>query len=362
MKKALITGIMGQDGSYLAELLLSKGYAVHGILLKSEESCSLIDAKNSKNLHLYEGDLTDNLFINQVVSDVCPDEIYNLAAQSSVSKSFECPEYTGNVNGLGLIRLIEAVRKKNLSSKIYQASSCEMFGKSLPPQAEKTPFNPMNPYASAKVYAYHCMLNYRATYKMFICSGILFHHESPRRSSDFVTRKITQSVANIVAGKQNKLFLGNLDVKRDWGFAPEYVQAMWLMLQIESPDDFVIGTGQSHTVRDFVERAFACAGIEISWQGNGLDEIGVVTKVFDNAHQIVKSGDVVVEVSPNFFRAVDVNHLRADISKATKMLDWKPRVMFDELVKIMIDHDLKMCGLGLDRLGVEKGTLYYAEN
>lgn len=328
MKKAVITGITGQDGSYLAELLLSKGYQVHGMILKGE---SVRDELAGK-VTLHNGSLDDDLLINRLIKEVMPDEVYNLGAQSNVRKSFDMPTYTGDITGLGVVRLLEAIRKYKPDTKLYQASSCEMFGNMSAPQSEATSFAPLNPYASAKVYAYHCIKNYRDAFGMFACSGILFHHESPRRPVEFVTRKITHAVASIVAGKQKKLILGNLDVRRDWGFAPEYVEVMWQMLQQEKPRDFVVGTGNSNTVRDFVEQAFLHVGIVLSWHGNVLDEVGMV------------DGNILVEVSKQFFRPVDGHYLEADIADIKADLGWSPKVSFNELIAIMVDADLRRVG------------------
>lgn len=352
MKKALITGITGQDGSYLAEFLLSKGYEVHGIIRRSSSfNTGRIDHiyvdpnEEEKRLLLHYGDLSDPGVISELIWRVQPDEVYNLGAQSHVKVSFDMPEYTGNVTGLGTTRILEAIRRSGSKTKYYQASSSEMFGAMPAPQSEKTPFYPRSPYAAAKLYSYWMTVNYRESYDIFACNGILFNHESPRRGETFVTRKITRALASILAGKQKKLYLGNLDAKRDWGFAPEYVEAMWLMLQVEKPDDFVIGTGESYSVREFVEKTFAYAGIEVAWQGSGIDEVGLVKQSFGSVQSIVKPGDTVIEIAPRYFRPAEVDHLQADISKAKKLLGWQPRVTFDELVKIMVDYDLKLYGV-----------------
>jgi len=347
MKRALITGITGQDGSYLAEFLLSKGYEVHGIIRRSSTfNTQRIDHiyvdphEPAARLFLHYGDLSDGGVVSTIVSKVRPDEVYHLGAQSHVKVSFDMPEYTGDVTGLGTTRLLEAIRRSGYYSKFYQASSSEMFGAAGAPQHEKTPFYPRSPYAAAKTYAYWMTINYREAYNMFACNGILFNHESPRRGETFVTRKITRAVAAILTGKQKKLYLGNLDSKRDWGFAPEYVEMMWLMLQHHQADDYVVGTGESHTVREFIEKSFAYAGIQLAWQGNGVDEKAVVTDVLSDYAQHVNPGDVPIEIDPRYFRPTEVDHLQADISKAREKLCWEPRVTFDELVKIMVDYDL----------------------
>lgn len=364
MKRALITGITGQDGSYLAEFLLSKGYEVHGIIRRSSTfNTHRIDHiyvdphEPGAKLFLHYGDLSDSGQIMNLIYNVQPDEIYHLGAQSHVRVSFDMPEYTGDITALGTTRILEAIRRSGIKTKFYQASSSEMFGASLPPQNEKTPFYPRSPYAAAKVYAYWMTVNYREAYKIFACNGILFNHESPRRGETFVTRKITRALAHILAGKQKKLYLGNLNAKRDWGFAPEYVEAMWLILQQDEPDDYVIGTGESHSVREFVEKAFSYAGIEIEWRGEGAEEKGIVSsidstildKILSNSNSFessfIKVGDVLIEIDPKYFRPTEVEHLQADITKARKKLGWEPRVRFDELVMIMVDYDLKLLGL-----------------
>jgi len=326
MKKALLTGITGQDGSYLAELLLSKGYEVHGIIRRSSTfNTRRIEHLYNKYIHdqpgsffLHYGDLTSIDTIVDLIYNVKPDEVYNLAAQSHVKVSFEMPEYTGNVTGLGTIRILEAIRKSKIPVRFYQASSSEMFGSSPPPQNEQTPFCPQSPYAAAKLYSYWVTKNYREGYNMFACNGILFNHESPRRGETFVTRKITRAIARILKGQQKVLFLGNLDAKRDWGYAPEYVEAMWLMLQQPNPDDYVIGTGVSYSVRDFVEEAFDYAGLD--WKKY-------------------------VRVDPKYFRPNEVEYLMADSSKARECLGWFPKVSFRDLIRIMVDADLECIGL-----------------
>lgn len=352
MKKALITGITGQDGSYLAELLLSKGYEVHGIIRRASTFNTgrinhiYIDPHEAgAKLFLHYGDLSDSGQMTEIIYNIKPDEIYHLGAQSHVMVSFEIPEYTGDITALGTVRLLEAIRRSGVKSKFYQASSSEMFGMSSPPQSEKTPFYPRSPYAIAKVYAYWLAVNYREGYDLFTCNGILFNHESPRRGETFVTRKITRAVTNIIAGNQKKLYLGNLDAKRDWGFAPEYVICMWLMLQQDKPDDYVIGTGESHSVREFVEKAFDYAGIELEWIGEGTDQQGVIKSLTSNSTSNLKVGDVLIEIDPKYFRPTEVDFLLADITKAKDRLGWEPRVTFNELAKIMIDYEFEHAGM-----------------
>lgn len=338
MKKALITGVTGQDGSYLAEFLLEKDYEVHGIVRRaSTEKKERIDhLEGNPNFHLHYGDLTDSLSLVKIISKVEPDEIYNLAAQSHVAVSFEVPEYTADATGTGVIRLLEAIRTCGLEKKcrFYQASTSELFGKVQEiPQSETTPFYPYSPYAAAKQYAYWVVRNYREGYGMFATNGILFNHESERRGETFVTRKITLAAAKIAAGVQDKLYLGNLDALRDWGYAKDYVECMWLMLQHNEPDDFVVATGEQYSVRDFCTRAFKRAGIELRWEGVGVEEKGIDAK----------TGKVVVEVSPEFFRPTDVVTLLGNPAKAKEKLGWNPRkTSFDELVNIMVDNDIKL--------------------
>ena len=338
MKKALITGVTGQDGSYLAEFLLEKDYEVHGIVRRaSTEKKERIDhLEGNSNFHLHYGDLTDSLSLVKIISKVEPDEIYNLAAQSHVAVSFEVPEYTADTTGTGVIRLLEAIRICGLEKKcrFYQASTSELFGKVQEiPQSETTPFYPYSPYAAAKQYAYWVVRNYREGYGMFATNGILFNHESERRGETFVTRKITLAAAKIAAGVQDKLYLGNLDALRDWGYAKDYVECMWLMLQHNEPDDFVVATGEQYSVRDFCARAFKIAGIELRWEGEGVEEKGID----------VSTGKIVVEVSPEFFRPTDVVTLLGNPSKAKEKLGWNPRkTSFDELVNIMVDSDIKL--------------------
>ena len=337
MKKALITGVTGQDGSYLAEFLLEKGYDVYGIVRRSSiEKKERIDhLESNSNFHLYYGDLTDSLSLVKIISKVMPDEIYNLAAQSHVAVSFEVPEYTADATGTGVIRLLEAIRTCGLEKKckFYQASTSELFGKVQEiPQSETTPFYPYSPYAAAKQYAYWIVRNYREAYGMFAVNGILFNHESERRGETFVTRKITLAAAKIATGFQEKLYLGNLDALRDWGYAKDYVECMWLMLQHNEPDDFVVATGEQYSVRDFCTRAFKIAGIELRWEGKGIEEKGID----------VSTGKLVVEVSPEFFRPTDVVTLLGNPAKAKGKLGWNPRkTSFNELIDIMVMADLR---------------------
>jgi GDPmannose 4,6-dehydratase len=340
-KRALITGVTGQDGAYLAEFLLGKGYEVHGIkrrasLFNTDRIDHLYQDPHVENANfiLHYGDMTDATNIIRIIQEVQPDEIYNLAAQSHVQVSFETAEYTANADALGTLRILEAVRLLGLTKKtrIYQASTSELYGKvQAIPQSETTPFYPRSPYAAAKLYAYWITVNYREAYDMYACNGILFNHESPVRGETFVTRKITRAVARIKLGTQDRLYLGNLDAKRDWGFAGDYVKAMWLMLQQERPEDFVIATGVTRTVREFVELAFAEVGIQIAWQGEGVDEKGV-----DAA-----SGQVLVAVDPRYFRPTEVDLLLGDPTKAKQLLGWEPEMPFHELVKIMVASDVR---------------------
>lgn len=338
MKKALITGITGQDGSYLAEFLLEKGYEVHGLVRRSSVSnTARIDhllAENSIRLH--EGDLTDSSSIIRIVGEVRPDEIYNLAAQSHVHISFDAPEYSGDVDALGVLRILEAVRVTGLTDtcRIYQASTSELYGKvEEVPQRETTPFHPYSPYAVAKQYGFWIVKEYRDAYGMFAVNGILFNHESERRGENFVTRKITLAAGRIACGLQEKLFLGNLDSLRDWGYAKDYVECMWLMLQAEKPEDFVIATGVQHTVREFTTLAFRYAGMELEWQGKGMEEKGV-----DKA-----TGRVLVEVSREFYRPTDVINLWGDPTKARTVLGWNPqKTSYEELCRLMAEHDLEL--------------------
>lgn len=350
-RKALITGITGQDGSYLAELLLSKGYEVHGLIRRSSTFNTeridhiYVDPHDSEaKLFLHYGDMTDSGQLTNLIYNVQPDEIYHLAAQSHVRVSFDMPEFTGDITGIGTTRLLEAIRRSGIKTRFYQASSSEMFGDSPPPQNEETPFKPQSPYGAAKVYAYWMARNYREGYGMFAVNGILFNHESPRRGATFVTRKITRALARMKFGLQDKLYLGNLEAKRDWGYAPDYVQAMWLMLQQKEPDDFVIATGETHSVKEFVNLAFAHAGIEIDWKSKGKSEKGVVHSFASNLQpqtSNLKVGDCLIEIDPRYFRPLEVEFLQGDASKAKKKLKWEPKVRFKEMVKIMVDSDIK---------------------
>lgn len=327
MKKALITGVTGQDGSYLAELLLSKGYEVHGLvrrasLINTERIDHIFEDPHEKSpkFFLHYGDLSDASNLNYLLRKVQPNEIYNLGAQSHVRVSFEIPEYTANVVALGTLRLLDAVREAGIQTKIYQASSSEIFGDVLEaPQKESTPFNPASPYGAAKVFAHHICVNYRRAYGMFIVSGILFNHESPRRGRTFVTRKITEGVVDILTGVKDKIYLGNLEARRDWGYAPEYVKAMWMMLQKQSPSDYVIATGESHTIREFLDEAFALVGVG-SWEKY-------------------------IGIDPRYYRPQEVNYLLGDYSKAEKELGWKPQVKFKELVRIMLEAEFLAKGV-----------------
>jgi GDPmannose 4,6-dehydratase len=373
-KSALITGITGQDGSYLAEFLLANGYEVHGLIRRSSTfNTDRIDHlyRDSHDpdirIFFHYGDISDSGTMTNIIYNIQPDEIYHLAAQSHVRVSFDMPEFTGDISGLGTTRLLEAIRRSGIKTKFYQASSSEMFGDSPPPQNEETSFRPRSPYAAAKVYAYWMTVNYRDGYNMFACNGILFNHESPRRGGTFVTRKITRAIANIIAGKQKKLYLGNLEARRDWGFAPEYVVCQWLMLQQDKPDDYVIGTGESHSVREFVELAFEYAGIEIEWKGKGVVEKGIIRSIpFTLASAIsLKIGDVIIEIDPKYFRPTEVDFLRADITKAQENIGWTPSITFKELIKIMVNSDMRNAGISIknetQKIMEEKG-IYWTEN
>lgn len=342
MKKALITGITGQDGSYLAELLLEKGYEVHGLRRRISLSNNNLERiihlvkvpQKSKFLKLYYGDVTDSSNITRLIQEIQPDEIYNMAAQSHVKVSFDTPEYTANSDALGVLRMLEAIRILGLEKKVrfYQASTSELYGKvQETPQSETTPFYPRSPYAAAKLYAFWIIKNYREAYGIYGVNGILFNHESPRRGETFVTRKITLAVSKIKHGMQEKLYLGNLNAKRDWGYAKDYVEAMWKMLQLDEPEDLVVATGETHSVREFVEKAFKVADIDISWEGLGIDEKGIDTR----------TGKILVEVDPYYYRPTEVDLLLGDSSKAKKLLEWTPKVTFEELVSMMVESDLE---------------------
>ncbi len=336
MKKALISGITGQDGSYLAEFLLDKGYEVHGIIRRSSSfNTERIDHvyrdphDRDTKLFLHYGDLTDGSNLNRILEKVRPDEIYNLGAQSHVKVSFEIPEYTADADGLGTLRLLDAIRDLGLKVKFYQAGSSEMFGSTPPPQNENSIFHPRSPYACAKVYSHNIAVNYREAYGMFVCNGILFNHESPRRGGTFVTKKITDGLAKIARGEREKLYLGNLDAKRDWGYALDYVEAMWLMLQQDEPDDYVIATGESHSVREFAQEAAGHFGFDLAWEGQGKNEQGI-----DKA-----TDKILIEIDQKYFRPSEVQNLLGDYSKAKQKLGWEPRVKFKELVKIMCEAE-----------------------
>ena len=337
MKKALITGITGQDGSYLAEILLEKGYSVHGIIRRASSfNTHRIDHiykdphKEDAKLFLHYGDMTDSSNLNRILEKVQPDEIYNLAAQSHVKVSFEVPEYTAEVDGIGVLRFLDAIKETGIKTKFYQASTSELYGRVQEiPQTESTPFYPRSPYSVAKLYAYWIVKNYREAYDLFACNGILFNHESPRRGKTFVTRKITRAAVNIKLGKQEKLYLGNINAKRDWGYAKEYVEGMWMMLQKNKPDDYVMATNETHTVREFVELAFKHVQIDLEWKSKGVEEKGIDTK----------TGKVLVEVDPKYFRPTEVDLLIGDYSKAKKELGWEPKVKFEELVGLMVKAD-----------------------
>ncbi|MBD3376491.1 GDP-mannose 4,6-dehydratase [candidate division KSB1 bacterium] len=339
MKKALISGITGQDGSYLTELLLEKGYEVHGIIRRSSSfNTGRIDhlfndpAIHDNTLFLYHGDLTDSSNLNRLLDRIHPDEIYNLGAQSHVKVSFEVPEYTAEVDGIGTLRFLDAIKETGVESKFYQASTSELFGKvQAVPQSETTPFYPRSPYAVAKQYAFWIVINYREAYDLFACNGILFNHESPRRGETFVTRKITRAVSRIAEGLQERLLLGNLDAKRDWGYAPEFVEGMWLMLQQDEPGDYVLATGETHTVREFAEQAFRYIGVELEWQGKGVKETG----------RDPETGIVRVAIDPGYYRPTEVDLLVGDASRARDRLDWQPKVGFEDLVRIMMQADLE---------------------
>ncbi|HMO83473.1 MAG TPA: GDP-mannose 4,6-dehydratase [Lacipirellulaceae bacterium] len=338
-KTALITGITGQDGSYLSELLLGKGYLVYGVIRRSSSfNTGRIDHlyqdphEDDIRLRLCYGDLCDASSINQILKIVRPDEIYNLGAQSHVKVSFEVPEYTADVTALGAVRLLEGMRELGLNARFFQASSSEMFGKAVvTPQDESTPFYPRSPYGAAKAFAFHATRNYRESYGMFAANGIMFNHESPRRGETFVTRKISRAAARIKTGLQNTLYLGNLDARRDWGFAGDYVEAMWLMLQADAPDDYVIATGETHSVREFCQYCFEDVGLPITWQGDGLDEVGCDS-----------GGRTLVRIDPRYFRPAEVDLLLGDADKARRGLGWAPRVRVRDLAKMMVAHDLEL--------------------
>jgi len=347
-KKALISGITGQDGSYLAELLLEKGYEVHGIIRRTSTfNTKRIDHlyrdphERGVNLFLHYGDMTDSSNMSRLIEKVDPDEIYNLAAQSHVKISFEVPEYTAETDGVGTLRMLDAIKEAGIKTRFYQASTSELFGKAREvPQTELTPFYPRSPYGAAKLYAYWVVVNYREAYNLYACNGILFNHESPRRGENFVTRKITRAAAAIRAGEQECLFMGNLHAKRDWGYAPDYVKAMWMMLQQDTADDYVIATGETHSVKEFIEKSFGYSGMTVAWEGKAEEEKGIDTK----------TDKVVVRVDPKYYRPTEVDVLCGDPAKARARLRWEPEVKFEQLVKIMTEadwHDFT-CGLKQD--------------
>ena len=347
-RKALITGITGQDGSYLAELLLAKGYEVHGIIRRASSfNTHRIDhlyrdphAKHLK-LFLHYGDLTDSSNLNRLLEKVAPEEIYNLAAQSHVKVSFEVPEYTANADAVGTLRILDAIRETGLRSRFYQASTSELYGKVQEvPQTEKTQFHPRSPYGVAKLYAFWITVNYREAYGLHASNGILFNHESPRRGETFVTRKVTRAVARILAGKEDCLYMGNMDARRDWGYAPDFVEAMWRMLQHPTPEDFVIATGEMHSVREFIERAFALVDRPLAWQGKAAKEVG----------KCAKTGRVLVKVDPRYYRPAEVEQLLGNPAKAKRKLGWTPTVKFPELVRLMVEGDLKNEGLDPEKI------------
>ena len=336
-KIALVSGITGQDGSYLAELLLEKGYIVHGIIRRSSSFNTFRidhlykdDSIINKKLFLHYGDLTDSSNLNRLVETIRPDEIYNLGAQSHVQVSFEVPEYTAEVDGVGTLRFLDAIKSTGINTKFYQASTSELFGLVQEvPQRETTPFYPRSPYGAAKLYAYWIVKNYREAYNLFACNGILFNHESERRGKTFVTRKISIGVSDIILGRQDKLLLGNLDAKRDWGYAPEFVEGMWRMLQVDTPDDFVLATGETHSVREFVTESFKILGEEIQWTDSGENEVGILKS----------TGNQVVGINPRYFRPTEVELLIGDPQKAKDELGWVPKITFQELVKVMVESD-----------------------
>lgn len=339
MKKALITGITGQDGSYLAEFLLEKGYEVHGINRRASQFNTnriehLYKDRHEENvqLFLHYGDLTDSSNLNRILERVSPDEIYNLGAQSHVKVSFDVPEYTCEVDGIGTLRLLDAIKNTGIKTRFYQASTSELFGKVQEiPQTEKTPFYPRSPYATAKMFAYWTVINYREAYGLHASNGILFNHESPRRGETFVTRKITRAAGRIKTGQQKCLYMGNLDAKRDWGYAKDYIEMMWLMLQQDKPDDYVAATGECHAVREFIEKTFAYLEMPLRWEGEGVSEKGITPE-----------GKVVVQVDPKYFRPTEVDLLLGDPTKAKQVLGWSPKVKFEELVELMAEHDYRL--------------------
>ncbi len=361
MKKAFLTGITGQDGSYMAELLLSKGYEVHGIIRKASTfNTHRIDHiyrdfhDSSAKLFLHYGDLSDAGALTDVLTQVQPDEIYNFGAQSHVRASFDLPEYTANVTGTSVVRMLDAVKRFQKPVKFFQASTSELFGGSPPPQNENTAFTPQSPYAAAKLFAYWSVVNYREAYNIFASNCITFNHESPRRGETFVTRKITRTIARILAGIEQTLYLGNLDAFRDWGYAAEYVSIIYDIMQLDKPMDIVIGTGQSFTVRDFLKEAFSYIGIEVEWCGVGIDEYAKVINFDSNWSNSLKKGQTIVKIDPRYFRPLEVDHLRADISKLRSVLGREPQVKFADLVRIMMDSDLINNKLPAPGIGLER--------
>ncbi len=357
MKKALITGITGQDGSYLSEILLEKGYEVHGIIRRSSSfNTGRIDhLYNDRSLKdrffLHYGDVVDTSNLNRLLESVQPDEIYNLAAQSHVKVSFELPDYTAQVDALGTLRFLDAIREVGIAkhTKFYQASTSELYGKvQETPQSETTPFYPRSPYAVAKLYSYWIVVNYREAYDLYACNGILFNHESPRRGETFVTRKITMAIAKIINGSQDTLVLGNLDSKRDWGYAPEYCEGMWRIMQQDKAEDFVLATGETHTIREFCEKAFSFVGIELEWVGKGTNEIGKIKSIDKNNSHIknseLKIGKTLIEISPRYYRPTEVDILLGNTNKAKMMLGWEANTKFEELVKLMVYADVEKVG------------------
>jgi GDPmannose 4,6-dehydratase len=352
MKKALITGITGQDGSYLAELLLEKGYEVHGIIRRSSSfNTGRIDHLykdlhlNNVKLFLHYGDLSDGSNISRIIEKIKPDEIYNLAAQSHVKVSFDVPKYTADVTGVGTLRILDAIKESGIKTKFYQASTSELFGLvQETPQKETTPFYPRSPYGCAKLYSYWITINYRESYGLYACNGILFNHESPRRGETFVTRKITRGLARILAGKDDCLYLGNLDSKRDWGYAKDYVEGMWLMLQQKKPDDFVLATGKMHSVREFIAEACKTAGVKLKWKGKKEKEVGIDEN----------TGKIIIRIDPKYYRPAEVDLLLGDPSKATKKLKWKAKTKFSDLVKMMMEYDMKKEGAMFESLSFSK--------
>mgnify|MGYP001222633657 CR=1 FL=1 len=351
MKKALITGITGQDGAYLAEFLLEKGYEVHGIKRRSSSFNTyrvdhLYHDPHEENVRflMHYGDLTDSTNIIRIIQDVEPDEIYNLGAQSHVQVSFETPEYTAQTDALGTLRILEALRILNMEQKVrfYQASTSELFGKvQKVPQDEETPFYPRSPYGVAKLYAYWIAVNYREAYDMFVCNGILFNHESPVRGETFITRKVTRAVSRIALGLQDKLYIGNLDAKRDWGHAKDFVVAQWLMLQQDKPDDYVIATGKQQSVRDLCTLAFSNVGVDIEWRNSGVEEQGIVSRISESNDEIkVQPGDTVVKIDPRYFRPTEVETLLGNPEKAKKQLGWEARISFKDMISEMVEHDM----------------------